>query len=113
MKPIIITTNHLAKDVIAMTLCPFILVKKGYKEEVSAEEYAVTLNHESIHVRQQLEMLILPFYIAYGLNWLINVIQRKSDPYWEIIFEQEAYNHQDDMNYLKTRKLFACFRKKK
>lgn len=62
------------------------------------------INHEKIHLRQQLELLILPFYILYLINYLFNlIIYKKHDlAYRKIIFEQEAYLHDADLKYLKN-----------
>jgi hypothetical protein len=61
------------------------------------------LNHERIHLRQQIEMLIIPFYIVY-------LIEYYKKGYYNISFEKEAYGNEHNMNYLSSRKLFS-FRK--
>lgn len=78
----------------AITLWPFIFVRK----DCSFNE--IDLNHENIHGKQQLELLIIPFYIIYLVEWLFK-------EYRDISFEKEAYNNEDNLNYLKTRKQFA------
>ncbi|MGV6832448.1 MAG: hypothetical protein ACWA5P_12900 [bacterium] len=83
-----------------MTLFPFIILKrKKSKEDV------VLINHEKIHLRQQLELLVIPFYIWYLLEFLIRLlITRKwKMAYLAISFEQEAYKHQKDLHFLKSR----------
>jgi hypothetical protein len=64
------------------------------------------LNHERIHTRQMLEMLIVGFYLWYFIEWLIRLTQ-KGNAYRNISFEQEAYTHERNPNYLKNRKLYA------
>lgn len=76
-----------------------------------------TLNHEEIHTAQMKELLYVPFYILYGLFWLIRVLTPPfSTAYYDISFEQEAYDNQDDLDYLKNRKPYAwlkyCFKAK-
>ncbi|AFD55134.1 hypothetical protein RA0C_0118 [Riemerella anatipestifer ATCC 11845 = DSM 15868] len=73
------------------------------------------MNHEKIHLRQQLELLILPFFVWYGLNYLWNLIKYKNhrEAYRNIIFEQEAYENQNDLEYLKNRKLWQIFNKRR
>ena len=68
-----------------------------------------TLNHESIHTRQMMELLILPFYIIYVLEWLIRFMKTGNsyDAYKKISFEREAYAHDHDLKYLKKRKFFS------
>ena len=65
----------------------------------------VFLNHEKIHLRQQLELLVLPFYIWYGLEFLIRFIiyRNRKKAYYAISFEREAYQNEKDLNYLKYR----------
>lgn len=88
----------------AMALWPFILVKK--KE---MQHDVVLINHERIHHRQQLEMGIVLFYLAYLINYLYNLVKYRAHyrAYREIIFEREAYSMEGDMQYLERRKLWA------
>lgn len=90
-----------------ITLFPFIFIRTSYKNN------EVILNHEKIHYRQQIELLILPFFVIYGLHYIVNIIKYRhhDEAYRKIVFEKEAYKYQNDFSYLKTRKLFACFRK--
>lgn len=87
-----------------ITLYPFIfIVTKKLKQN------KVFINHEHIHLRQQLEMLIIPFYICYLLNYLINRIKYKTHhhAYLNICFEREAYANEAQLGYLKARKLWT------
>ncbi|MGY0039604.1 hypothetical protein [Pedobacter sp. NJ-S-72] len=70
------------------------------------------INHEKIHFYQQLELLILPFYILYVTNYLVNLIRFRnhSKAYFNISFEKEAYANDQNMNYLKNRRLYAWFK---
>ena len=79
----------------SITIWPFIFTKVDMEE--------IELNHENIHGRQQLECLIIPFYIIY----LIEAILKG---YSHICFEKEAYANQDNLNYLKTRKWYSMWR---
>lgn len=65
----------------------------------------VFINHERIHIRQQLELLILPFYLLYFTEYLFRLIQYKDrkEAYFNISFEREAYKNEKDLNYLKQR----------
>jgi hypothetical protein len=69
---------------------------------------ATELNHERIHAAQQKELLYLPFFIWYGIEWLVLYIKFRDGlkAYYHIRFEKEAYAHQDDLHYLDTRKHF-------
>lgn len=90
-----------------MALFPFLLFRN---HQLSAD--AVILNHELIHHRQQVELLIIPFYILYLINYLINRWRYSGHAaaYRNIIFEREAYAHENNLQYLQHRKRFA-FRK--
>jgi len=57
------------------------------------------INHEKIHLRQQLEMLIIPFYIWYIIEYI-------SKGYMQISFEKEAYQNDSNLNFLNSRKFF-------
>lgn len=83
-----------------LTFYPFVfLVNKNDKLN------KVFVNHERIHLRQQLELLILPFYVWYGLEFLLRLIQYKNrrKAYYNICFEREAYGNEKDLNYLEKR----------
>jgi hypothetical protein len=65
----------------------------------------IFINHEKIHIRQQLELLIVPFYIWYFTEYLFRLIQfrDKKKAYYAISFEREAYANEKDLEYLKSR----------
>ena len=67
------------------------------------------MNHERIHIRQQLELLILPFYVLYLIEFAIGIFKYKNrlNAYLNISFEREAYKHDFDLNYLKCRNWWA------
>ena len=64
------------------------------------------LNHELIHAAQQKELLYVPFFIWYGIEWVILYFRYKDweNAYYNIRFEKEAFTHQRDLNYLMQRK---------
>ncbi len=97
---IIISKYLVPKGYMGLTIFPFIFLKyKGLKKS------ATLVNHEKIHLRQQLELLILPFYIWYGLEFLIRYLQHKNGyiAYKNISFEREAYCNDNNLDYLKSR----------
>ena len=83
-----------------LTFFPFVILtdKKDALDEVC-------LYHEKIHLRQQIELLILPFYVWYGVEFLIKWVwyKDKNKAYRNISFEREAYENEKDLNYLKSR----------
>jgi|SRR5690606_8590532 len=90
-----------------LTLWPVIILKH---DNLKNDE--VLLNHERIHLKQQLELLILPFYILYFAEWLINIIKYNDAhlAYRNISFEKEAYQNEENLDYLRERSLFAFFK---
>lgn len=64
------------------------------------------INHECIHTAQQRELLWIPFYILYLLEWCVRMfIERNAHrAYMSISFEREAYAHGRDLGYLSKRK---------
>ena len=89
-----------------ITLFPFvILVSRKDRED------AVMLNHERIHISQQKEMLVLPFFVWYGMEFIWRWIQYKNKhvAYRNISFEREAYGNEKDLGYLKRRSFWSFF----
>ena len=70
----------------------------------------ITINHECIHTAQMVELLVLPFYMWYIIEWLIKIIKYGKDAYYYIGFEQEAYINQESSSYLKKRKHYNWIR---
>jgi hypothetical protein len=83
-----------------LTVFPFVLVR--YR---NAQDYLVLMNHERIHLRQQLELLVLPFFVIYGLDYVVKLIRYrdKNLAYRNVVFEREAYENENDLDYLKSR----------
>lgn len=65
------------------------------------------IRHEAIHTEQMKDLLFIPFYIVYVVEWLIKIIIYKSKAYRNISFEREAYANDNDVNYLSKRKRFS------
>lgn len=80
----------------AVAFFPFIFI--GPKTILTNE----LINHEKIHLRQQIELLIIPFYIWYLIEFF-----RKG--YRNISFEKEAYANENNLKYLETRSWFSFF----
>jgi hypothetical protein len=75
-----------------------------YKKNMSY----ITKNHEYIHTKQMRELLYIPFYIIYFLEYLVRLLacQHHKKAYRAISFEKEAYENQKDSDYSKNRKLY-------
>ena len=90
----------------AITLFPFCFIRPA---NVSPE----TINHEQIHIAQQVELLVLIFFLIYGF-WIVWDLTFRHDTIYVTginnPLEAEAYNNQANLKYLDTRKWFAEFR---
>ena len=88
------------KGYTGITIYPFVFLKNR-----QLKNDTVLINHEKIHLRQQIELLIVPFYIIYLIEFLIRLVQYKKWylAYRNISFEREAYRNENDLNYLKSR----------
>jgi len=100
---VIIYTKRQCKKYIAIALFFVIIINNKYKGNKSL------LNHEKIHLQQQRELLWLPFFIWYAVEFVINYFKYKNwhSAYKNISFEKEAYCNEHDLSYLKTRKYFS------
>lgn len=100
---LIVAKYLIPKGYRGMAVFPFVIMKYDLDKT-----NAIFVNHEKIHLKQQLELLIIPFFIWYFLEYLIRLIQYKNGAlaYRNISFEREAYTKERDLNYLKNRSFF-------
>ena len=98
----IIILNIFRGNFRGITLWPFIILKN--KE---LKENKEVINHERIHLRQQAELLVIPFYFLYLLEWVYRKLFTEGNAYRNLSFEREAYSNQDNLDYLKNRKMFT------
>ena len=108
-----------------LTMWPFLFIRKGATVTDTFER------HEGTHAKQQFEMLCvgivltiilflvgcgwwslfgLPiFYYWYGIEYIVRLFQYQTfiAAYKNVAFEQEAYDHQNEIDYLDRRKPFA------
>lgn len=105
---IVLVNRHLLpKGTYGMTLWPFILLRS---EQLKRD--AVLMNHERIHLRQQLQMLILPFYLWYITEFFFRWLQHgnRKKAYSNLSMEREAYANDTDLDYLQTFRFWAFLR---
>lgn len=104
---IIVAKNIFHKKFTGFAIFPFIFLR-----EERLKQDKTTLNHEKIHLHQQAELLWIFFFVWYGLEFVIRLIQYQNSlqAYRNISFEREAYTREHDINYLQQRKHWA-FRK--
>jgi len=90
-----------------ITLFPWIILREKYRDNPRYEEHNIkVINHESIHIKQQMELLVIPFYVWYIIEWFIRLFF-KGNAYRNISFEKEAYENESNLEYLKTRKWYS------
>ena len=102
--PIIVSKYLLGRRFSGMVLWPFIVLKRS---ELRFDK--VFMNHEKIHWCQQLELLVVPFYIWYIIEYSIRLVQYRNryDAYRNISFEREAYVNELNLNYPKERSFWS------
>ncbi len=103
---VVIIAHKLLKNtkITGITLFPFIFLRK--KED---RRNSVLINHEKIHLRQQIEMLVIFFYIWYVIEYYYWYFRLNNHfmAYKYISFEREAFAMEDDPDYLKKRKFWS------
>lgn len=87
----------MSSSILGMAIWPFILINRRYLDTPAPVEL---INHERIHLRQQVEMLVLPFYLLYLAELIFK-------GYTSVSFEREAYGNEYNPRYLETRKIWA------
>lgn len=95
----------------AMNLFGVLFVREECKNRVDE----ITINHETIHSLQMKELLYVPFYLIYLLEYFVKIFWywNLSKAYRNISFEKEAYRFEKDMGYTSERVPFAQWKLKK
>ena len=99
MAIVVVNKRLLGKNINGMTIAPFIILR-----DESLKSNKRLMNHERIHIKQQVEMLWLPFFIWYGIEYLFK-------GYRNISFEREAYDNDDNLNYISNRRCYSWFKR--
>ncbi|MGJ8659070.1 hypothetical protein [Cellulophaga fucicola] len=101
---ILVSKLFFRKNYVGLSLWPFIILKS---DALKADD--TLINHEKIHLRQQLELLVLPFYILYLSEFAIRCLVYRDSykAYQNLSFEREAYFNEDNPNYLNERRPFS------
>ena len=105
--PIIVRNSWVPKalswviNAYAITIWPFAFIRDEGNDR--------TINHETIHIKQYNELLVIGFYFVYLFDWLHGLMKYRDGQiaYYRIRMEQEAYENDKDIHYLKDRKLFS------
>lgn len=100
----IVTFN--SRWVIAIALFPFVIIRNDLPVHIDEK---VIIQHEAIHLRQQIELLLMFFYLWYFFDYIKHRIRGMShmEAYRSIIFEKEARANMHREEYLSSRKAFA------
>ena len=105
--PIIVKNSKIPKmlswviDVYAITLWPFVFIRDEGNDR--------TINHETIHIKQYNELLVIGFLVLYLYDWVHGLIKYRDSQkaYYRIRFEQEAYENDQNILYVPSRKRFS------
>lgn len=97
---VIVAKYLIPSGFLGFAVFPFVLLasEKHKRDEV-------LLRHEMIHLRQQSELLVLPFFIWYFLEYVLRLLQYRdrNKAYRNICFEREAYANEKSPDCLKSR----------
>lgn len=101
---VIVAKYLIPKGYRGLTIFPFVFIKYHFDSENK-----ILINHEKIHLRQQLELLVLPFFVWYFIEYAVRLLQYKNAnlAYRNISFEREAYANEINLDYLERRKFFS------
>jgi hypothetical protein len=101
----IVFTKYQFKNYIGVAIFPFIIINNKHKSDLWL------INHERIHLKQQIELLWIGFFVWYFIEFLFRFYQYQNwhKAYLNISFERECNRHETDLNYLKNRKMFGFF----
>lgn len=91
----------------ALTIYPFIFVRR------STRGHTELIRHETIHIRQQLELLVVGAWLLFFIEYLYARYIKKLDArqaYYFTCLEQEAHRNAIKENYLKIRKPYAMLK---
>jgi len=111
-KPIIIENSRIPKilsffapiEIGAISLFPFVFSRGKMSES--------TKRHETIHFQQQLETLVIFFYMIYLWDYIKARISGSpgKESYRNIRAEKEAHENEMSPNYLKSRPRYSWLR---
>lgn len=92
------------KGFAAINLFGVVFVRKEIRPQhnISIYDWDKMFNHELIHTAQMKELLYLPFYLLYSIEWLIRlaIYRDAREAYRNISFEREAYDKQAYFDYI-------------
>lgn len=101
---ILVFKHFFYKNYVGLSLWPFIILKHD-----TLKNDKDLINHEKIHLRQQRELLIIPFYVLYVFEWAIRSLYYLDtyEAYQNLSFEREAYRNEHTPDYLEHRRPYS------
>lgn len=99
------------KGYIAMNLFGIIFARKKLADKPLAYREK-TIRHKQIHTRQYIELAFIFFLVWYALEYIVKLLCTFSfdRAYRSVSLEQEAYNRQEDEQYIDNRKCYSWFK---
>lgn len=115
MKPIVVYNDKILNalswfmPIGGISLFPFIILREKFQTQSKfwIKRNAKTVNHESIHFYQALELGVIGFYALYLIEWFVKLFFYGKQAYRNISFEREAYANDSNIEYLNTRKRYS------
>ncbi len=101
------TFSGLGNDAQGIGFFPFLIIRQNLKLPHKRQEL---INHEKIHLVQQIELLIVGAFLLHLLEYLYaRFIKKlsKRDSYYFPATEQEAHRNAMNQHYLTQRKIYA------
>lgn len=94
-------------NISGITLFPFIFLAST---EIKQNNQIV--QHEKIHLRQELELFVVLFYLIYFTEFLVGYVRYNDryKAYRNISFEREAFDNDLNPDYLKIRQSWSWWR---
>lgn len=103
------------KGFVAINIFGLIFARAEYKRaiETNPKIKREVVNHESIHTEQYKETLFVLFLPLYLINYVINLMIyfNLDKAYRNICFEREAFEFENDLEYLDKRKPFEWIKR--
>ena len=101
---LIVNRHFLSGRFKGISLWPFVILENAHLKNDAA-----FINHEKIHLRQQIEMGVIFFYIWYAIEFFVRYMDCRDGmmAYRNISFEREAYRREANLKYLKKRPFWA------
>lgn len=101
---IVVFKYLIPKNFSGLTIFPFIFIKN--KQLLNDSNL---LNHEKIHLKQQIELIWIAFFIWYVAEYFFGFLKFRNHylAYKNISFEKEAYTNQNNTQYLMSRKPYS------